>query len=157
MRYTNRCLPLPLLVAATCSVQNVERLFVCIIVRDTCIQWLNYSKVHLGGGTLNSGVNVELVPVVKFSRNGLERRLEVPFRPNLTTACIQLHVSGVNAALRNAFHRVLSRLFDVDEYRQSRASVGWFIILICIIAILLLILIIACIVQRSRGQMYPGL
>jgi len=30
-------------------------------------QWLNYSKV--GGGTLNSGVNVQLVPVVKFSRN----------------------------------------------------------------------------------------
>jgi len=38
-------------------------------------QWLYYSKV--GGGTLNSGVNVELVPVVKFSRNGTERRLEV--------------------------------------------------------------------------------
>jgi len=38
-------------------------------------QWLNYSKV--GGGTLNSGVNVELVPVVKFSRNGPERRLKV--------------------------------------------------------------------------------
>ena len=31
---------------------------------------LNYSKV--GGGTLNSGVNVELVSVVKFSRNGPE-------------------------------------------------------------------------------------
>jgi len=30
-------------------------------------QWLNYSKV--GGETLNAGVNVELVPVVKFSRN----------------------------------------------------------------------------------------
>jgi len=28
-----------------------------------------------GGGTLNFGVNIELVPVVKFSRNGPERRL----------------------------------------------------------------------------------
>ena len=28
-----------------------------------CSQWLNYSKVD--GGTLNSGVNVELVPVLK--------------------------------------------------------------------------------------------
>jgi len=36
---------------------------------------LNYLKV--GGGTLNSGVNVELVPVVKSSWNGPERRLEV--------------------------------------------------------------------------------
>ena len=38
------------------------------------LQWLNYSKV--GGVTLNSGVNVELVPVVKFSWNGLERQLK---------------------------------------------------------------------------------
>jgi len=38
-------------------------------------QWLNYSKV--GGGTINSGVNVEQVPVDKLSQNGLERRLEV--------------------------------------------------------------------------------
>jgi len=36
---------------------------------------LPYSKV--GGGTLNSSVNVELVPVVKFSRNGPECQLEV--------------------------------------------------------------------------------
>jgi len=54
---------------------------------------------------MNSGVNVELVLVVKFSRYGLERQLEVverqlevlerhscPFRPNLTTECaIILH------------------------------------------------------------------
>jgi len=58
-------------------------------------QWLNYSEV--GGGTLNSDVNVELVPAVKFSRKGAERRPEVverqllerrsgPFWLNLTTA-----------------------------------------------------------------------
>ena len=35
------------------------------------MQWLNYSKV--GGGTLNSSVNVELVPVVKFSQNTSQR------------------------------------------------------------------------------------
>jgi len=43
-------------------------------------QWLNYSE--LGGGTLNSGVNVELIPVAKFSGNGPERQLEVPERSN---------------------------------------------------------------------------
>jgi len=31
------------------------------------LQWLNYSKV--GGATLNSGVNVEMVPVVTFNRS----------------------------------------------------------------------------------------
>jgi len=30
--------------------------------------------VGLGGGTQNSGVNVGLVPVVKFNMNGSERR-----------------------------------------------------------------------------------
>jgi len=29
------------------------------------------------GGTINSDVNVKLVPVVKFSRNRTDRRLEV--------------------------------------------------------------------------------
>jgi len=33
-----------------------------ILRPDALPQWLNYSKV--GGGFLNSGVNVELVPVV---------------------------------------------------------------------------------------------
>jgi len=44
-------------------------------------QWLNYSKV--GGGTLNSGVDVELIPVVKFSRNGGKpaRGAGTAFRP----------------------------------------------------------------------------
>jgi len=37
-------------------------------------QWLNYSKV--GDETLNSGVDVDLVTVVKFSQNGPERRLK---------------------------------------------------------------------------------
>jgi len=65
------------------------------------IQWLNYSKV--GCGTLNSGVNVEHVPVVQPERAGTPTRdggmparaAGTAFRPvllNLITARISLHL-----------------------------------------------------------------
>jgi len=58
------------------------------------IQWLNYSKV--GCGTLNSGVNVEHVPVVQYRDGGMPARAAgTAFRPvllNLITARISLHL-----------------------------------------------------------------
>lgn len=44
---------------------------------------------------------------------------------------------------------------EKEPFVLHEASAGWFIILMCIIALLLMVLLIVCILNRTRGDMYP--
>jgi len=87
-----------------CTRTDVHRL----TIKHVLTQWLNYSK--LGGGTLNSGVNIELVPVV--SRNGPEHRLGVVER--------QREVLSLTTVLKTPITAYSNSLVDAIATRASK-------------------------------------
>ncbi len=51
---------------------------------------------------------------------------------------------------------LFSWLLTAYKEQEDIATQGWFIGLMCAVALLVLILLIVCFIKRSRGGKYPG-
>ena len=60
----------------------------------------------------------------------------------------------INSILVTSLFHLL--LIAYNKNQGDIATQGWFIGLMCAIALLVLILLIVCFIKRSRGGKYPG-
>lgn len=84
--------------------------------------------------------------------------------PHYTTESNLTHVPRNNTFVGpvNKYTEVLIGRFDdvfVSVYAQDQVDIttqGWFIGIMCAVALIVLILLIVCFIKRSRGGKYPG-
>ncbi|XP_018614174.1 neurofascin homolog (chicken) a isoform X8 [Scleropages formosus] len=104
---------------------------------------------------------ITTVPTVILSSNGTVRSVPVKHQPPIKLAGL---IEGARYQLRvysHEHHGISSEYVDFETlaaYSKDQVDIatqGWFIGLMCAVALLVLILLIVCFIKRSRGGKYP--
>ncbi|KPP78868.1 neurofascin-like [Scleropages formosus] len=115
-----------------------------------------------GIGTRAGAVGDFLQGTTQCTGNGTVRSVPVKHQPPIKLAGL---IEGARYQLRvysHEHHGISSEYVDFETlaaYSKDQVDIatqGWFIGLMCAVALLVLILLIVCFIKRSRGGKYPG-
>ncbi|XP_074978185.1 neurofascin isoform X8 [Caretta caretta] len=105
--------------------------------------------VPTGGGAAT------LLPTTTVSLTSTTAIATTTITTAATTTTTTTTVSGTAATTQSAPTATTRREFAYTKNHVDIATQGWFIGLMCAIALLVLILLIVCFIKRSRGGKYP--
>ncbi|XP_073176098.1 neurofascin isoform X28 [Lepidochelys kempii] len=105
--------------------------------------------VPTGGGAAT------LLPTTTVSLTSTTAIATTTITTAATTTTTTTTVSGTAATTQSAPTATTKREFAYTKNHVDIATQGWFIGLMCAIALLVLILLIVCFIKRSRGGKYP--
>uniref|UniRef100_A0A8C9ZXD8 Neurofascin n=1 Tax=Sander lucioperca TaxID=283035 RepID=A0A8C9ZXD8_SANLU len=105
--------------------------------------------------------------ITGYSLKGEELRVE-EFTPNITSFSLRrydrytryrFYVAARTRIGIGEWHTEESPHYTTETYAQDQVDIstqGWFIGIMCAVALIVLILLIVCFIKRSRGGKYPG-